>query len=85
MMPRMLRWWMIAMLAAPGVVHAQQCCGPITPEGQQLEQFLDGSGVDHLWLAGWHVDWRTGERDRAQPGGAESKTCLLYTSPSPRD
>ena len=81
MMPRMLRWWMIAMLAAPGVVHAQQCCGPITPEGRQLEQFLDGSGVDHLWLAGWHVDWRTGERDRAQPGGVESKThCSAFVA-----
>ena len=21
---------------------------------------LDGAGVDHLWLRGWHVDWQTG-------------------------
>jgi hypothetical protein len=81
MMPQMMRRWLIAMLAAPGAVHAQPCCGPITSHGRQLEQFLDGSGVDHLWLAGWHVDWRTGERDRAPPGGAESKThCSAFVA-----
>jgi hypothetical protein len=54
-----MRWWLIALIAAPFAARAEPCCGPITPERRQLERFLDDSGVDHLWLAGWHIDWRT--------------------------
>lgn len=33
------------------------------------------------WLAGWHVDWRTGEKDRATPGGPEAKThCSAFVA-----
>jgi hypothetical protein len=43
-----------------GPARADPCCGPITPAGQRLARFLDGTGVDHRWLAGHHVDWLTG-------------------------
>jgi len=56
------------------VARAQPCCGLITAEGQRLTSFLDNSGVDHLWTAGWHVDWKTGEIDKPEPGGPEAKT-----------
>jgi hypothetical protein len=60
---------------------AAPCCGPITPAGQRLVHFLDDSDVTHRWLAGWHVDWRTGEKDRDEPGGAEAKThCSAYAA-----
>ena len=63
-----------AALAAP-------CCGPITLAGEQLVHFLDDSDVTHLWLAGWHVDWRTGAKDRDEPGGPEAKThCSAYAA-----
>jgi hypothetical protein len=76
-----MRWWLIALLVAPFAARAEPCCGPITPQGRQLEWFLDGSGVDHLWLAGWHVDWRTGERDRTEVGGTEAKThCSAFVA-----
>jgi hypothetical protein len=74
---------LIVLLAACGgsAVRAQPCCGPITADGQRLASFLDGTGVDRLWLAGWHVDWRTGESDRARPGGPEAKThCSAFVA-----
>jgi len=60
---------------------AQPCCGPINAEGQRLAAFLDATGVDHLWLAGWHVDWQTGAADRSEPGGPEAKThCSAFVA-----
>lgn len=44
-----------------GTAPAQSCCGPITPAGQRLARFLDGTGVDHLWIIGNRVNWETGE------------------------
>jgi hypothetical protein len=76
-----MRWWLLALALAPFAAHGQPCCGPITAQGHQLERFLDDSGVDHLWLAGWHVDWRTGERDHAEPGGAAAKShCSAFAA-----
>jgi hypothetical protein len=76
-----MRWWLIALLVAPFAAHGQPCCGPTTAQRRQLERFLDDSGVDHLWLAGWHVDWRTGEKDRTEPGGAETKShCSAFAA-----
>ncbi len=61
--------------------RAQPCCGPITAEGERLAAYLDATGVDHLWLAGWHVDWRTGAADRPEPGGPEARThCSAFVA-----
>ncbi len=68
--------------AAP-VSAAQQapCCGVPTPAGERLTRLLDGTGVDHLWQSGWHVNWRTGETDRPTPGGPEAKThCSAFVA-----
>jgi hypothetical protein len=76
-----MRWWLIALALTPFAVHGQPCCGSITPQGHQLERFLDDSGVDHLWLAGWHIDWRTGDKDRTEPGAAEAKShCSAFAA-----
>ena len=32
----------------------------LTPSGARLAAFLDGTGVDRLWLAGERVDWEAG-------------------------
>jgi len=59
-----------------GTAVAEPCCGPITPAGERLTRFLDGSGVDHLWLAKSRVDWSTGE---ARPGEAPKAThCSAF-------
>jgi hypothetical protein len=76
-----MRWWLIALVLAPFAARSEPCCGPMTPEGRQLERFLDDSGVDHLWLAGWHIDWRTGAADRQERGGREAKThCSAFVA-----
>src|SRR5579863_10452944 len=60
---------------------AQPCCGPITPEGKRLQQFLDGSGVEHLWQAGIHIIWDTGEPDPERPAGRPSAThCSAFAA-----
>ncbi|HTI84773.1 MAG TPA: hypothetical protein VL614_30335 [Acetobacteraceae bacterium] len=60
---------------------AQPCCGPITPGGKRLEQFLDGSGVEHLWQAGVHIIWDTGEPDPGRPAGRPSSThCSAFVA-----
>jgi len=65
-------------LGSAGSARAEPCCGPITPAGERLARFLDGTGVDHLWLAGHHVDWRTGE---ATPGARETAThCSAFVA-----
>ena len=58
---------------------AEPCCGPITSAGEHLARFLDHSDVTQRWLSGSHVDWRTGERDRPEPGGPDAKThCSAF-------
>ena len=42
---------------------AQNCCGTIDQSGIELAAELDASGVDRLWIAGHHVNWKTGEPD----------------------
>jgi hypothetical protein len=52
---------LILMIAlAPLPAFASPCCGPIVPAGARLAAFLDGTGVDHLWLPGFKVNWETG-------------------------
>jgi hypothetical protein len=48
------------LAAAPLPALAAPCCGPVTPSGAKLAAFLDGSGVDRLWLPGAKVNWETG-------------------------
>jgi hypothetical protein len=72
---------LVLLAACGGSAGAQPCCGPITADGQRLAGFLDGTGVDRLWLAGSHVNWRTGEVDRPEPGGPEAKThCSAFVA-----
>src|SRR5438045_1572514 len=68
-------------LGTGAAAQVPPCCGAINAEGQNLAALLDGTGVDHLWLAGWHVDWRTGQTNRPEPGGPEAKThCSAFVA-----
>lgn len=74
---------LLALIGLMGGVRAasQPCCGPVDPNGQRLGRLLDGTGVDHLWLRGWHVDWQTGQADRGRPGGREAEThCSAFAA-----
>jgi hypothetical protein len=80
-MRRVLLAAAMALLAHAAWADEQPCCGPITAKGAALAQFLDGTGVDHLWASGWHVHWQTGEADRAEPGGPEAHThCSAFVA-----
>jgi len=54
---------------------SHSCCGPITEAGERLSARLDEMHVETLWLAGVHVNWKTGEPD----GGAESEGPADHT------
>ena len=42
---------------------------------------LDASGVDHLWIAGHHIDWRTGEPDKDLADNREQAThCSAFAA-----
>lgn len=63
------------------VALAEPCCGPITPDGERLRQFLDDSGVEHLWRAGIHIVWDTGEPDPDRPAGRPAAThCSAFAA-----
>ncbi len=73
----------LALIGLAGGLRAQSepCCGPVDANGQRLARLLDGTGVDHLWLRGWHVNWETGAPDRDAPGGGEAKThCSAFVA-----
>jgi hypothetical protein len=42
--------------------------GEPTPQGLRVAQRLDAMDVEHHWLAGEHVDWRTGLPDTGRSG-----------------
>jgi hypothetical protein len=80
-MKRLVLFLLLFGLCAGPAAQAQPCCGPISNDGQRLAALLDATGVDRLWLAGWHIDWRTGESDRAKPGGPDAKThCSAFVA-----
>jgi hypothetical protein len=71
----------IAMIAAvPTRVLASACCGPITADGTRLAAFLDGSGVDHLWLHGFRVNWETGAAISAWDDGRPHTHCSAFVA-----
>ena len=53
----------------------------ITPAGQRLATFLDGTDVEHLWLPKSYVDWESGQ-PTAKPahGGVRSSHCSAYAA-----
>lgn len=73
--------WLFALLIAAAPARAEPCCGPITAEGERLRQFLDSSDVQHLWQAGIHIIWDTGEPDPDRPEGRPSAThCSAFAA-----
>ena len=76
---RMSRRTLIVLAAcAPACALASPCCGPITPSGARLVAFLDGTGVDHLWLAGDRVDWESGASVGVWRDGRPHTHCLAF-------
>jgi hypothetical protein len=51
----------ILLIAAAARAQETPTNAPIAPDGQRLAQTLDQMDVEHHWLAGKSVRWRTGE------------------------
>jgi hypothetical protein len=49
----------------------------ISPSGQRLSEELDAMDVEHHWIAGSHVNWRTGDPDR---GTADKSHCSVFVA-----
>jgi hypothetical protein len=58
------------------------CCGPITDQGRRILSVLDATNVESLWLAHEHVNWETGEPDKAEDytGPGRSTHCSAFAA-----
>ena len=74
------RLFLALVAALPAVAYGESpCCGPVTEDGERLLRFLDGSGVDHLWLPGFRVNWQTGAAIKAWPANSGAHThCSAF-------
>jgi hypothetical protein len=49
--------------------------------GRRLAEVLDGMDVEHLWLSGHYVDWKTGApRERAVTDGKSHTHCSAFVA-----
>jgi hypothetical protein len=73
---------LLVLAGLPAIARAEPpCCGPVTMDGERLRQFLDDTGVDHLWLSGFRVDWQTGAAIEAWPAGTGAHThCSAFAA-----
>lgn len=69
-----------ALVAVPVRAVASSCCGPINAAGRRLATFLDGTGVDHLWLAGFRVNWETGAPVATWDDGRKHTHCSVFVA-----
>jgi hypothetical protein len=49
----------------------------IAPPGRALAQKLDAMDVEHHWIAGTHVNWKTGDPDRGTP---DKSHCSVFVA-----
>jgi hypothetical protein len=61
-----------ANLACAASVFASPATETVSPRGEQLAARLDAMGVESKWIAGEHVDWRSGRPD-GQPVSATGR------------
>jgi hypothetical protein len=58
----------------------------ITAEGQRLAKLLDQMDVEHRWLAGKYVNWRTGEAlDKPVTDGRSHTHCSAFVAAAAAD
>lgn len=70
-----------ALLLSCAAAAAVPDPGVVSPAGKRLAEFLDGTGVEHLWQADHYVDWKTGEpTTRPLRGGVRSSHCSAYAA-----
>jgi hypothetical protein len=68
------------VFARPAAAAAAGCCGPISDAGARLVAFLDHTGVDHLWLRGFRVNWETGKAISAWNDDRTHTHCSAFVA-----
>ena len=53
---------------------------PINNSGNQLQQFYLNLDVEHLWLAGHHINWETGESDNPNATKGIKTHCSAFVA-----
>jgi len=59
---------------------AESCCGPLTSGAARMTAFLDGCGVERLWLPGYKVEWDTGAAIHAWPTTHRHTHCSAFAA-----
>ena len=75
-MPRCLKMLVVLVVLASLPCRAEE----ISPAGRRLAQKLDAMDVEHLWLPGQAVAWKTGEPLATQPGKGHHTHCSAFAA-----
>jgi hypothetical protein len=76
-MKRLIPWLTILFALAALPARAEE----IQPAGRKLAQKLDAMDVEHLWLPGRSVNWKTGEPTGKVPSGKGKHThCSAFAA-----
>jgi len=73
----------VALLLAAFLATGAASADPLTvsPKGHWLAQQLDGMGVEGKWIAGAHIDWRTGLPDgRPETSAGRHTHCSAFVA-----
>jgi hypothetical protein len=53
---------------------------PINRDGEALKAFYHNLDVEHLWIAGSHVNWETGEADKPDATSGNHTHCSAFVA-----
>jgi hypothetical protein len=75
----------VVAIAAALLAAASALAGPasdlVSPKGQRLAAVLDGMGVENKWIAGQHIDWRSGLPDgRPERSSGRHTHCSAFVA-----
>src|SRR5947209_10831577 len=75
------RWLLVLAfaLAVPVGSPAQDALS-VSPEGKRLRSILDGLDVEHHWLPGEHVRWKTGLPDGKPVESGPHTHCSAFVA-----
>jgi hypothetical protein len=76
---RIMKWLVYASLLALLASSAKSAVAyDVTPAGERLSRYLDGLDVEHHWLPGEGISWRSGEP--SPKGGTSSTHCSAFVA-----